>query len=99
VRVTLRARISVGEREFLFESPQAYMRLDGKLSYGKNEVWISLEGSSISIDVRKLSGRTILHPDVALRELRELMNAAKELASSGYTVSLRMRGLKIMTFG
>lgn len=99
MRVNLRVRILSGNKDLLFEAPSAYTKLEGRLRYGGNEVWISLEGNSLSIDLRRLGGRTLLRPDAAMKELSALRKVAEELASSGYTVDLRIRGLKLSTFG
>ncbi|MGC8555536.1 MAG: hypothetical protein ACP5NG_00750 [Conexivisphaera sp.] len=81
----------------MFAAPQAYIRLNGRVSFGGNEVWLSLEGNSLTIDLRRLGGRTLLQPAEALREFRDLIGFARSAAAAGYTVSLRVRGLKIMS--
>jgi len=97
VPVELRARLSIKGREFLFETPQAYMRLKGRAKLGGNEIWVSVDGNAISFDVRKIDGRMLLRPAEAIRDLRGLMDSAKGLAAAGYVVNIRMRGVKIMT--
>ncbi|MFP3209503.1 MAG: hypothetical protein RXR82_07410 [Nitrososphaeria archaeon] len=99
MRLRLRAELSARGSRISFEAPPAYLRLNGRVSVGGSEAWISLEGNSLTIDIRRLGGRVLLRPAEALRDLRDLAEAARGLAEAGYAVNIRIRGIKILTMG
>ncbi len=99
MRVSLRASAVVGGRGASLEAPIAYARANLRISIAGSEVWLALEGKSLTIDLRRLGGRALLRPREALEVARDVLEAAKELAGSGYSVDLRVRGLKLMTLG